>query len=149
MIDLTYVLMDKFCPCFICYHKSLFYLIQIQEELERNENSRTDLQETIKQLQERRNSQGRNKVPMVLNPHGIEPTFLKLDSWSPGAGFIPFITSIVLNQIKKEKNKIYAYKRHLTQQLKKGSILCWVQFHTYLEIDHIFVLSCQRNYLLL
>ena len=25
--------------------------------------------------------------------HGIEPTFLKLDSWSPGAGFIPIINS--------------------------------------------------------
>ena len=23
--------------------------------------------------------------------HGIEPTFLKLDSWSPGVGFIPII----------------------------------------------------------
>ena len=32
-------------------------------------------------------------VPMVLNPNEIEPTFLKLDSWSPGAGFIPIITS--------------------------------------------------------
>ena len=27
---------------------------------------------------------------------GIELTFLKLDSWSPGAGFIPIITSNVL-----------------------------------------------------
>ena len=26
-------------------------------------------------------------VPMVLNPHGIEITFLKLDSWLPGVGF--------------------------------------------------------------
>ena len=34
-------------------------------------------------------------VPMVLNPNGIEPTFL--DSWSPGASFIPIITSNVLN----------------------------------------------------
>jgi hypothetical protein len=23
----------------------------------------------------------------ILHPHGISPTFLKLDSWSPGAGF--------------------------------------------------------------
>ena len=36
------------------------------------------------------------KVPMVLNPHGIEPTFLKLDSWSPGAGFITIIIYSVL-----------------------------------------------------
>ena len=34
---------------------------------------------------------------MVLNPHGIEPTFLKLNSWSPGADFIPVITPNVLN----------------------------------------------------
>jgi len=40
---------------------------------------------------------------MVLHPHGIAPTFLKLDSWSPGAGFIPIITTNVLNKIKKEK----------------------------------------------
>ena len=25
---------------------------------------------------------------MVLHPHKIAPTFLKLDSWTPGAGFI-------------------------------------------------------------
>ena len=36
-------------------------------------------------------------VPLVLNPNGIEPTFLKLDSWSPGAGFIPILTSNELN----------------------------------------------------
>ena len=36
-------------------------------------------------------------VPMVLNPNGIEPTFLKFDSWSLGADFIPIITSNVLN----------------------------------------------------
>ena len=28
----------------------------------------------------------KNSVPMVLNPNDIEPTFLKLDSWSSGAG---------------------------------------------------------------
>ena len=36
-------------------------------------------------------------VPVVLNPNWIEPTFLKFDLWSPGAGFIPIITSNVLN----------------------------------------------------
>ena len=34
---------------------------------------------------------------MILNPHRIEPTFLKLDYWSPGAGFIPIITSNILS----------------------------------------------------
>ena len=42
---------------------------------------------------------------MVLKPPGIEPTFLKLDSWSPGDGFIPIITSNVSNQIKECKKK--------------------------------------------
>ena len=72
---------------------------------------------------------------MVLNPNEIEPTFLKFDSWSPGAGSIPIITSNILNYIKKkriqEKKQFYAYKNHLTQFLKMGLILFWVQFHAY------------------
>ena len=40
---------------------------------------------------------------MVLNPHGIEPSFLRLDSWLPGTGFIPIKTSNVLNYIKKKE----------------------------------------------
>ena len=36
-------------------------------------------------------------VPMVLDPHGTEPYFLKLDSWSPGTGFIPIRAYNVLN----------------------------------------------------
>ena len=35
--------------------------------------------------------------------HGIAPTFLKLDSWSPGAGFIPIISTKGINPIKKGK----------------------------------------------
>ena len=42
-------------------------------------------------------------VPFVLHPYGIATTVLKLDSWSPGAGFIPTITNNILNYIKKEK----------------------------------------------
>ena len=34
---------------------------------------------------------------IVLNPHGIEPTFLNFDSWSPGADFKPIIAYNVLN----------------------------------------------------
>ena len=41
-------------------------------------------------------------VPMVLNPHGIEPIFLRLGSLSPGAGFIPIIAYNVLKWIKEE-----------------------------------------------
>jgi len=36
-------------------------------------------------------------VPLVLLPNGIAPTFLKFDSWSPGAGFIPIISTKSLN----------------------------------------------------
>ena len=36
--------------------------------------------------------------------HTRLPTFLKLDSWSPGAGFIPIISTKGINQIKKKKN---------------------------------------------
>ena len=43
-----------------------------------------------------------SRVPMILNPKGIEPTFLKFDSWSSGAVFIPIITSNIFNYIKKK-----------------------------------------------
>ena len=42
-------------------------------------------------------------VHLVLHPHGIEHTFLKLDSWSPEADFIPIISTKGINQIKEEK----------------------------------------------
>ena len=34
---------------------------------------------------------------------GIAPTFIKLDAWSLGAGFIPIISTKGINQIKKGK----------------------------------------------
>ena len=40
-------------------------------------------------------------VYLVLHPLGIAPTFLQLDSWSPGAGFIPIISTKGINEIKK------------------------------------------------
>ena len=42
---------------------------------------------------------------MVLNPHGIKPTFLKLNLWSPGEDFIPFITSNAIYQIRLRKKE--------------------------------------------
>ena len=59
---------------------------------------------------------------MVLNPHGIEPTFLKLDSWSPGVGFIPIITSNALNWIKKERMQDKKKKKKLCRQKKFNTI---------------------------
>ena len=49
---------------------------------------------------------------MILNPHGIEPTFLKSDSWSPGAGFIPIITYNIIKSDKERNN------------VRKKSVLC-------------------------
>ena len=40
---------------------------------------------------------------LVLHPHGIVPTFFKLDLWSPGAGFNHIISTKGINQIKKGK----------------------------------------------
>ena len=49
---------------------------------------------------------------MVLNPHGIGPTFLKLDLLSPGAGFIQqIIKSDKERKNVRKKNKLYAYKK--------------------------------------
>ena len=39
---------------------------------------------------------------MLLNPHGIEPTSLHLNSWSPEVAFIPIITTNNV-RIKEEK----------------------------------------------
>ena len=60
-------------------------------------------------------------VHLVLHPHGIAPTFLKLDSWSLGAGFIPIISNKGINLIKK-KFKFYAHKK-ISYILKR-----WMQF---------------------
>ena len=50
---------------------------------------------------------------LVLHPHGIAPTFLKLDPLSPGADYIPIISDKGIYQINKEKIvikvKFYAY----------------------------------------
>ena len=65
---------------------------------------------------------------MVLHPHGIATTFLKLDSWSPGAVlFIPNISTNGINQIKKGNLKkqvlCFMYTKRFTKFLK-----IWEQF---------------------
>ena len=56
-----------------------------------------------------------NMVHLVLHPHGIASIFLKLDLWSPVAGFIPNISTKGINQIKKKivrkEKKFYAFLR--------------------------------------
>ena len=57
---------------------------------------------------------------LVLHPHGVAPTFF--DSWSPGAGFIPIISTKGINQIKKGKSM--HTKRLYIHFLKDGRIPC-------------------------
>ena len=65
-------------------------------------------------------------VHLVLNPHGIAYTFLKLDSWSPGAGFIPFISTKGINQIKKaklqEKSQVLCIQKNLIYLINECAI---------------------------
>ena len=42
-------------------------------------------------------------VHLVLHPRGIALTILNLDSWLPGAGFVPILSTKGINQIKKGK----------------------------------------------
>ena len=68
-----------------------------------------------------------NWVLLVLQPHGITPTFLKLDSWSPRAGFIPIMSTKEINQIKKGKcrgKKCFAYKKKYYILKNMGLIPC-------------------------
>ena len=46
-----------------------------------------------------------NRIGETLNPEslGTAPAFLKLYLWSPGASFIPIISTEGINQIKKGK----------------------------------------------
>ena len=69
-------------------------------------------------------------VNLVLHPHGIAPTFLKLDSWSPGASFISVISTKGINQIKAIVRKKISF---ITIRFITSSKL-WLQFHVYNKI---------------
>ena len=62
-------------------------------------------------------------VHVVLQPRGIAPTFLKLDSWSPGASFIPIIRDKSYKEEKNCKKKV-SYTKRLNTFFKR-----LVQFH--------------------
>ena len=70
----------------------------------------------------------KTSVHLVLHPHGIAPTVLKLDSWSPGLGFIPILSTKGINQIKKgnckKKNEFYAFKKIYYIFKTMGAIPC-------------------------
>ena len=63
---------------------------------------------------------------LVLGSLGIALTLLKLDSWSPGAGFIPIIFIKGINKIKKgnckKKIRFMHTKRFIT------FLKIWMQF---------------------
>ena len=58
---------------------------------------------------------------------GIAPTFLKLDSWSTGAGFIPIISTKGINQIERKivrKKLSFMHTKRFDTCFKR-----WVQFY--------------------
>ena len=65
---------------------------------------------------------------LVLLPHGIAPTFLKLDLCLPGAVFIPIIFTKRINQIKKvnckKKKEFNRYKKIYYISKNMGEIPC-------------------------
>ena len=66
-------------------------------------------------------------VHLVLLPHGIAPTFLELDSWSPGTG----VYSYYIHQGNKsdKERKIVRNTKSFNTFFKDGCNSVWVQFH--------------------
>ena len=69
-----------------------------------------------------------------LGSHSIEPKrdwthFLKIRFVVAGGGFYSYHKLQCIKLDKEKKNQFYAYKKHLTQFLKMGSVPFWVQFH--------------------
>ena len=65
-------------------------------------------------------------VHKVAHPHGIAPTFLKLNLWSPGAGFIPITSTKGINQKKEGNCKKKISFMHTIRFITIFKI--WVQF---------------------
>jgi hypothetical protein len=65
------------------------------------------------------------RVDVKLNPHGIAPTFLKLDSWSPGAGFIHIIST---NKSDKERKTLRKKVNFMHTKRFNTFFKRWVQF---------------------
>ena len=83
-----------------------------------------------------------------MNPHGIEPNFLKIEFVVAGAGFYSYynLQRIKLDKERKnERKKALCIQKHLTQFLKMGSIPCWVQFHVYQYQDLLKNTSLYRT----
>ena len=63
-----------------------------------------------------------------IAPHRITTTFLKLDLWSPGAGFIAFISTKGIKQIKKRKLKENSFISFIHTKIFNSFFRRWVQF---------------------
>ena len=76
-------------------------------------------------------------VHLVLNSHRIAPNFLKLDSWSPGAFFIPIISTKEISKIRKKRKirklqeKSVMHTKRFNTFVKDGCNSVWMQFHEY------------------
>ena len=84
-------------------------------------------------------------VHLVLHPHGIAPLFLRLDSWSLGAGYIAIISTKGINHIKKENcKKNLSFMHTKIHFLKDGCNSTSILFGTGLKgmtFDHDFAIS--------
>ena len=64
-----------------------------------------------------------------LHPREIVTTFLKLNSWSPGLGFIPIISTKRINQIDQKHWKIARKKLSFMHTKRFNTFFKrWVQF---------------------
>ena len=59
---------------------------------------------------------------IITGSLGIAPTFFKLDSWTPGVGFIPIILTKGINQIEKGNCKKKFI--HIQKDKNIGAIPC-------------------------
>ena len=66
-------------------------------------------------------------VHLVLHPHGIAPTFLRLDSWSPGADLYSYF---IHQRNKSDKERQIVRKKLSFMHTKRFNTFFerWVQF---------------------
>ena len=68
-------------------------------------------------------------VHLVLHPHGIAPTFFKLDSWSPGYYIHQGNKSDKVRTIVRKRLSFNTKRFHTFFRDGRNSV--WVQFHVY------------------
>ena len=85
------------------------------------------------------------RVHLVLHPHGIISTFLKLDSWSSGAGFYSYYIHQG-NKSNKEmetvrKKLYYMHTKRFNTFFKR-----WVQFHVHYLLEYSILKALHISY---